>query len=178
MSRFSDAALLKGDYATMLHNPPQDAEWDKTACDNGAEAAAQSVAKQIFSMREQLDHKKEKLEVITFSSMGPIKVLGIMPIDGDLMRIDGLNPADMSPVSIVQHVEQMSLTFTKVAIPSEESEEEADNESMQIGFVIFDELKERKKSRDAAKRKKPARKTTTRKAATKKTTTKKAAVKK
>lgn len=173
MTRFSDAALLKGDYATMIHNPPQESEWDKTACDNGAEAAAQSVAKQIFSMREQLDHKKEKLEVITFSSMGPIKVLGLMPIDGDLMRIDGLNPADMSPVSIVQHVEQLSLTFTKVAVRSEESEEDADNESMQIGFVIFDELKERKKSRDAAaKRKKPARKATTRK------TTKKAAVKK
>ena len=164
MTRFSDAALLKGDFATMLKNPPKEAEWNKMACENGAEEAAQSVAKQIFAMTEQLDPKKEKLEVITFSSMGPIKVLGIMPIDGDLMRIDGLNPADMSPVSIVQHVEQMSLTFTKAAVKSENPEENPDeDDGGQIGFVIFDELKERKKVRAAAKRKKPARKTTTRK---------------
>lgn len=173
MTRFSDAALLKGDFATMLQNPPADSDWGKAACDNGAEAAAQSVAKQIFSMREQLDPKKEKLEVITFSSIGPIRVLGIMPIDGDLMRIDGLNPADMSPISIVQHVGQMSLTFSRAAVKSENAEENPDDDDgMKIGFVIFDELKERKKSRDAAKRKKPARKATTRK------TTKKAAVKK
>lgn len=161
MTRFSDAALLKGDFATMLKNPPKEAEWSKTSCENGAEEAAQSVAKQIFAMTQQLDPKKEKLEVITFSSMGPIKVLGIMPIDGDLMRIDGLNPADMSPVSILQHVEQMSLTFTKAAVQSENPEEKPDkDDGGQIGFVIFDELKERKKVRAAAKRKKPARKTT------------------
>lgn len=174
MTRFSDAALLKGDFATMLQNPPKEAEWNKTDCENIAEEAAKSVAQQIFAMREQLDPKKEKLEVITFSSMGPIKVLGIMPVDGDLMRIDGLNPADMSPVSIVQHVGQMSLTFTKAAVKSENPEEEPDeDDGGQIGFVIFDELKTRKKSREAAKRKKPLRKT-----ATKKTTTKKAAAKK
>ncbi len=168
MTRFSDAALLKGDFATMLKNPPKETEWSKTSCENGAEEAAKSVAQQIFAMREQLDPKKEKLEVITFSSMGPIKVLGIMPIDGDLMRIDGLNPADMSPVSIVQHVEQMSLTFTKAAVKSEKPEEEPDeDDSGKIGFVIFDELKERKKVRAAAKRKKVARKTT-KKAAAKK----------
>ena len=172
MTRFSDAALLKGDFATMLKNPPKEAEWSKTSCENGAEEAAQSVAKQIFAMTQQLDPKKEKLEVITFSSMGPIKVLGIMPIDGDLMRIDGVNPADMSPVSIVQHVEQMSLTFTKAAVQSEKPEEQPDDDDgMQIGFVIFDELKERKKVRAAAKRKKPARKTTRK--TTKKATTKK-----
>lgn len=174
MTRFSDAALLKGDFATMMQNPPKEAEWNKTACDNGAEEAAQSVAKQIFAMTEQLDPKKEKLEVITFSSMGPIKVLGIMPIDGDLMRIDGFNPADMSPVSIVQHVEQMSLTFTKAAVKSENPEEQPDqDDGGQIGFVIFDELKTRKKTRAASKRKKPARKTTTRKAPAKKAASKK-----
>jgi hypothetical protein len=165
MTRFSDAALLKGDFATMLQNPPKDAEWSKTSCDNSAEEAAKSVAQQIFAMREQLDPKTEKLEVITFSSMGPIKVLGIMPIDGDLMRIDGLNPADLSPVSIVQHVEQMSLTFTKAKVKSENPEEQPDDDDGgQIGFVIFDELKTRKKIRAAAKRKKPAtRKRTTKK---------------
>jgi hypothetical protein len=169
MTRFSDAALLKGDFATMLQNPPKDAEWSKTSCDNSAEEAAKSVAQQIFAMREQLDPKTEKLEVITFSSMGPIKVLGIMPIDGDLMRIDGLNPADLSPVSIVQHVEQMSLTFTKAKVKSENPEEQPDDDDGgQIGFVIFDELKTRKKSREAAKRKKPARKPATRKRAAKK----------
>lgn len=178
MTRFSDAALLKGDFATMIQNPPNEAEWNKTACENNAEAAAQSVAKQIFAMRDQLDPKTEKLEVVTFSSMGPIKVMGIMPIDGDLLRIDGLNPATNTPVSIVQHVEQMSLTFTKLPVESEETEEEAAKESMQIGFVIFDELKERKKTREAAKRKKPARKASTRKAATKKTPAKKPAAKK
>jgi hypothetical protein len=165
MTRFSDAALLKGDFATMLQNPPKDAEWSKTSCNNSAEEAAKSVAQQIFAMREQLDPKTEKLEVITFSSMGPIKVLGIMPIDGDLMRIDGLNPADLSPVSIVQHVEQMSLTFTKAKVKSENPEEQPDDDDGgQIGFVIFDELKTRKKIRAAAKRKKPAtRKRTTKK---------------
>jgi hypothetical protein len=169
MTRFSDAALLKGDFATMLQNPPKEAEWSKTSCDNSAEEAAKSVAQQIFAMREQLDPKSEKLELITFSSLGPIKVLGIMPIDGDLMRIDGLNPADMSPVSIVQHVEQMSLTFTKAKVQSENPEEKPDeDDGMQIGFVIFDELKERKKVREAARRKKPARKKTVKKAQPKK----------
>ena len=169
MTRFSDAALLKGDFAAMLKNPPKAAEWNKAACDNNAEEIAQSVAKQIFAMREQLDPQKEKLEVITYSSMGPIKVFGIMPIDGDLMRIDGLNPATNSPVSIIQHVEQMSLTFTKASVTSSKSEDKLDDDDgLQIGFVIFDELKERKKSRDAAKRKKPARKSATRKPAVKK----------
>lgn len=179
MTRFSDAALLKGDFAKMIKNSPKEAEWNKTACDNGAEEAAQSVAKQIFSMSEQLDPKKEKLEVITFSSMGPIKVLGIMPIDGDLMRIDGLNPADMSPVSIVQHVGQMSLTFMKAAVQSEKPEDEPDaDDGAKIGFVIFDELKERKKVRAAAKRKKAATKKTAAKKAPAKKTIKKAAAKK
>ncbi len=178
MTRFSDAALLKGDFATMLKDPPKEAEWSKTECQNSAEEAAKSVAQQIFAMREQLDAKTEKLEVITFSSMGPIRVLGIMPIDGDLMRIDGLNPADMSSVSIVQHVEQMSLTFMKAAVISDKPEDEPDSDDgSQIGFVIFDELKERKKIRAAAKRKKPARKTAAKKTTTRKTT-KKAAAKK
>lgn len=175
MSRYSDAALLKGDFAAMLNKPaPEEAEWSKTACDNGAEAAAQSIAKQIFAMRQQLDPKTEKLEVITFSSMGPIKVLGIMPIDGDLMRIDGLNPVDSVPVSIVQHIAQMSLTFTRAAVTSDNPEGEPDkDDGMRIGFVIFDELKERRKVRETEKRKK-----TTRKTGTKKTTTRKAAAKK
>ena len=73
------------------------------------------------------------------------------------MRIDGVNPSDASPVSIIQHVEQLSLTFTKAPVQSQNPQENPDDDDgMQIGFVIFDELKERKKVRDAAKRKKPA----------------------
>ncbi len=169
MTRFSDAALLKGDFATMLQNPPKEAEWKKASCDNGSEAAAQSIAKQIFAFQKSIDQSKEKLEVVTFSALGPIKVLGVMPMEGDLMRIDGVNPAAGAPVSVIQHVEQLSLTFTKAQVLSENPEENPDDDDgMQIGFVIFDELTERKKVRDAAKRKKPARKSSSRKTASKK----------
>lgn len=170
MTRYSDAALLKGDFATMLQKPaPKETEWSKTSCDNGSEAAAQAIAKQIFGFQQSIDSTKEKLEVVTFSALGPIKVLGISPMDGELMRIDGVNPANMAPVSMVQHVEQLSLTFTKAPVLSDNPEEQPDDDDgLQIGFVIFDELKERKKSRDAAKRKKTARKPATKKAAAKK----------
>ncbi|MEM7214923.1 MAG: hypothetical protein AAF423_05210 [Pseudomonadota bacterium] len=169
MTQFSDAALLKGGYATMLKNPPKEAEWKKTACDNGSELAAQSVAKQIFAFQKSIDPAKEKLEVVTFSALGPIKVLGITPMDGELMRIDGVRPDNNAPVSMIQHVEQLSLTFTKAPVKSGNPEEQPDeDDGMQIGFVIFDELKERKKVRDAAKRKKPARKPQTKRATTKK----------
>ncbi|MEM9332882.1 MAG: hypothetical protein AAGA53_16290 [Pseudomonadota bacterium] len=161
MNDFSDAALLKGDYATMLKDPPKEAEWKKAACDNGSELAAQAIAKQIFAFQKSIDATKEKLEVVTFSTLGPIKVLGITPIDGELMRIDGFSPENKMPVSMIQHVEQLSLTFTKapanIEVPVDQLDED---DGMRIGFVIFDELKERKKVRDAAKRKKaPAQKT-------------------
>lgn len=170
MTRYSDAALLKGDFATMLNKPaPKETEWSKASCDNGSEEAAQAIAKQIFGFQQSIDPKKEKLEVVTFSALGPIKVLGISPMDGELMRIDGMNPSTMAPVSIVQHVEQLSLTFTKAPVLSDNPEEHPDDDDgLQIGFVIFDELKERKKSRDAAKRKKSTRKPATNKTATKK----------
>lgn len=151
MTQFSDAALLRGDYAKMLKNPPKEAEWKKAACDNGAEEAAQSIAKQIFGFQQAINQKTEKLEVVTFSSLGPIKVLGITPIDGDLMRIDGMNPDKKMPVSIIQHIEQLSLTFTKVPLQADEGED--DDDGLRIGYVIFDELKERKKVREAAEQK-------------------------
>ncbi|MEL7428612.1 MAG: hypothetical protein AAFN43_01310, partial [Pseudomonadota bacterium] len=56
---------------------------------------------------------------------------------------------------IVQHIEQLSLTFTKAPVQSSDPKEHADD-GLKIGYVIFDELKERKKQRDAAKRKKPS----------------------
>ena len=165
MTRYSDAALLKGDFATMLNDPPKESEWKKVACDNGSEAAAQAIAKQIFGFRQSIDASKQKLEVTTFSSMGPIKVMGISPVEGELMRIDGIHPGTMTPVAIVQHVEQLSLTFSVAPVESKNPQEQPDeDDGMQIGFVIFDELKERKKQRDSAKRKKSAsRKRTTRK---------------
>ena len=160
MTRFSDAALLKGDYATMLKEPPKEAEWKTASCNDSSEEAAQAIAKQIFGFQQSLDQTKEKLEVITFSAMGPIKVLGISPMDGELMRIDGINPTNLAPVSMVQHVEQLSLTITKAVIQSSNPQEQPDeDDGLQIGFVIFDELKKRKKDRDASKRKKSARKT-------------------
>jgi len=169
MTRFSDAALLKGDYATMIQKPPKEAEWKKTACDNGAEAAAQAVAKQIFGFQQSIDPKKEKLEVVTYSSLGPIKVLGITPMDGELMRIEGIKPETGGQVAIIQHVEQLSLTFAKAPVQSANPEEHPDDDDgMQIGYVIFDELKERKKKRAAAKRKKPARKPAAKKVPAKK----------
>ncbi|MEO0329388.1 MAG: hypothetical protein AAF217_12410 [Pseudomonadota bacterium] len=160
MSRFSDAALLKGDYAEMLKEPPKEAEWKKTACDNTSEKVAQEIGKQIFGFQKAIDTKKEKLEVISYSALGPFKVLAVMPIEGDLMRVDGVRADGNTPVSVIQHVNQLSLTFTKV--PNAEKAEDEDD-GLQIGYVIFDELKDRKKKRDAAKRKKaPAKKTTRR----------------
>jgi len=164
MPRFSDAALLKGDYATMLKAPPKESEWKKTACDNGSELAARSIAKQIFAFQKSIDHTREKLEVMTFSTLGPIKVMGVTPMEGELMRIDGIRPDSNMPVSMIQHVEQLSLTFTRAIVKSSNPQEQPDeDDGMQIGFVIFDELKERKKIRDAAKRKKPSRKTAAKK---------------
>ena len=161
MSRFTDAALLKGDYAKMLkEEPPKEAEWKKASCENTAEAVAQSVAKQIFAMRQNIDPKTTRLEVSTFSSLGPVKVMGIVPLDGDLMRIDGILPAENRPVALLQHTNQLSLTFNALPLATKQKKaaEEVDDDGLQIGFVIFDELKERKKKRDSAKKKKTTRK--------------------
>lgn len=153
MSRFSDAALLKGDYAKMMKNPPKKPEWSKASCENKAEEVAQEVAKHIFAMQQGIDPKKEQLEIVTYSSKGPIRVMGLMPGEGDLIRIDGVFPETGDPISIVQHTNQLSLTFSKAPVAIETDGEE-DKGGMQIGFVIFDELTRRKKQRTAAKRKK------------------------
>ncbi len=153
MTRFSDAALLKGDFAKMMKEMPKKPEWDKASCENKAEEAAQEVAKHIFAMQQGLDPKKEQLEIITYSSKGPIRVIGLMPGEGDLVRIDGIFPETGDPISIVQHTNQLSLTFSKAPVAIETTDDE-DKGGMQIGFVIFDELSRRKKQRSAAKRKK------------------------
>lgn len=153
MSRYSDAAMLRGDYAKLIKSPPESGEWDKTACDNKAEEIAQEVAKQIFAMQQEIDPAKEHLEVFTFSSLGRVKVASIMPGDSDLVRISGILPENKQPVFMIQHASQLSLTFTKREV-NENPEEEDDG--LQIGFVIFDELKKRKKDRSAAKKSKSA----------------------
>lgn len=151
MTRFSDAALLKGDYAHMAaemragdRDAPKQKDWDKAACDNGAENAAQEVAKHIFAVQQSLDPEVEQLEVLTYSAAGQMKVIAIHPGEGDLLRIDGVLVPQGQPASVVIHVENLSLTFVRA--PLADKEEDKD-EGLQIGFVIFDELKDRQKSR-------------------------------
>ena len=161
MNSYSDAALLKGSYATMLQDPPKEADWKKVRCADNAEKAAQAIAKQIFGFRKSIDPEKEKLEVVTFSAIGPIRVIGIMPMDGDLMRIEGFKPDTQSPIVMIQHVGQLSLTFTKAAVRSENPlERPDDDDGLNIGYVIFDELKERNKKRGPERGKKTAKRTT------------------
>lgn len=165
MTRYSDAALLKGDYAHMAaelragdRKPPDQKDWDKTACDNRAEEAAQDVAKHIFAVQQSLDPEKEQLEILTFSAAGQMKVIAIHPGEGDVLRIDGVilppGPAGGKPASVVLHAGQLSLTFVRA--PLAKNEEEQD-EGLKIGFVIFDELQERQKARYSKGRKSSAK---------------------
>ena len=165
MTRYSDAAMLRGDFAKLIKSPPNSGEWDKAACDNKAEEVAQEVAKQIFAMQQEIDPTKEQLEVFTFSSLGRVKVAGIMPGDSDLVRISGILPENKQPVFMIQHASQLSLTFTKREINENPQE---DDDGLQIGFVIFDELKKRKKDRAASKKKPAARKSAARKSTARK----------
>lgn len=162
MTRFSDAALLKGDYAHMAaelkagqRHAPSPGEWSKTACDDGAEAAAQSVAKQIFALQEQIDTEVEQLEIAAQSAAGPMIVSGLYPGTGDLLRVDGHLVSTKQPVAIVIHASQLNLTITKSPL----AETQPEDDGLKIGFVIFEELAKR------AKKAKPAKKATTRKKA-------------
>ncbi len=160
MTRYTDAALLTGDFAHMMKQPPKEVEWKKkAACDNKAEAVAQEVAKHIFSMSQGLNPQIERLEITTFSAKGPITVMGIVPGDGDLIRIDGVFSDGHLPISIIQHAAQLSMTFTKATVGSDNEQDEQEG-GRQIGFVIFDELTKRKKERTAAKRKAATKKRT------------------
>lgn len=162
MTRYSDAALLTGNYASMLKEPPKEAEWKKTACDSQSEEMAQAIAKHVFAFQKVLDPKQEKMEIIAMAAAGPMRVVSILPVDGDLIRVDGFLIVNNQPVFVLQHASQLALTFSKVAVGSEENAQ--DDDGLQIGYVIFDELKARKKERDAAKRRKPAQKPSNRKA--------------
>ncbi len=153
MSDYSDAALLKGRFAHMnkqLRIGRQAAEtrvdWNRASCETTAEEAAQEVAKHIFAFSQALDPETERMEVVTHSALGPVKVLGIVPGENDIIRVDGLD-MNNQPTAIVMHSAQMSLTF--VRRPAEEVED--DDDGMQIGFVIFDELQERQNQREKEK---------------------------
>ena len=91
MTRYTDAALLTGEYAHLAAQlrageraVPGPLEWEKTACDNQAEEAAQDVAKHIFAFQQSLDPETEQLEVVSYSAAGQIRVLAVVPGEGDL----------------------------------------------------------------------------------------------
>jgi len=155
VSHFSDAALLKGNFAHMAaefragnRTAPKAKDWNRVANDSAAEDAAQEVAKHIFALQQSIDEKAEKLEIMHFTAVGPMKVLSLVPGEGDILRLDGLLESG-DPVSQAMHASQLTLTFTKAALKNEEAEDDG----LEIGFLIFDELKKRRKARDKKIRK-------------------------
>lgn len=155
MSRFSDAALLQGNFAHMAtelrtgqRQAPKPKDWSKASCDNQAEEAAQEIAKHIFSLQSSLDAEKEKLEILHFTAVGMMRVLALVPGEGDILRIDGVLE-NGNPVAQAMHASQLSLTFIKAQLKKEENEDDG----LQIGFLIFDELTKRRKARDKRLRK-------------------------
>lgn len=157
MTRYSDAALLRGEYAHLAAElragrraAPGPAEWSKAEPDNQAEEAAQDVAKHIFAFQQSLDQEKEQLEILTVSDAGPMKVLAVVPGEGDVLRIDGLLIQNQSPASTIVHAARLSLTLTRVPLRGDDD----DDDGLKIGFVIFDELKERQKARYRKKNRK------------------------
>lgn len=154
MTQFSDAALLRGKFAHMAaelrqgkRDAPKHDDWQKVACDNSAEQAAQQVGKHVFAFQQSIDPDKETLEVIAMAPAGPMKVMAVFPGDGDILRIDGLLLSNGMPTSCLINVAQMSLSFTRRPIEHNET----DDDGLQIGYVIFDELNERQKQRDLTK---------------------------
>lgn len=163
MPRYSDAALLTGKFSskrTQLQagaengrrRHPADRDWREVSNDNDAEIAAQEIARQIFAFEKSLaenseknpEQSKQRIEILTFAPAGQMRVLALVPCDGDMMRIDGTLLPDNQPASAMIHVSQLSLSFVPVA--AENSDDEIDD-GLAIGFVIFNELKERQKAR-------------------------------
>lgn len=155
MTRFSEAALLTGKFAHMAaefragnREAPKPKDWKKVANDNQAEEAAQEVAKHIFALQQAIDEKTERLEIMHFTAVGPMKVLALVPGEGDILRLDGVLQSG-EPVSQAMHASQLTLTFTKAPL----KEDEAEDDGLEIGFLIFDELSKRRKARDKKLRK-------------------------
>lgn len=166
MTRFSDAALLKGKYAyhadqlrAAAGKDPVD--WEEAAADSVAEEAAQEVARHIFAFNEALDKDAEQMEIMTVTAAGQMKVLAIVPGESDLLRVDGVVMPQELPASIVVHASQLALTFVRVPIDKKAKEKD---DGAQIGFVIFDDLKDRQKAR--YKKNKKTKKTAKKKAPT------------
>ncbi|MEO1700506.1 MAG: hypothetical protein AAFR71_00505 [Pseudomonadota bacterium] len=156
--RYSDAALLKGDYAHLASDLkvsqrglPSDDDWKRARCDdhNRAEMAAQAVAKQIFGLQQQIDRETEQLEIAASSAAGPMIVSGVFPEDGEMLRVDGHLIADKRPVALLLHASQLALTITK----STTAHTNPEDDGLKIGFVIFDELEKRAEARDKARAK-------------------------
>ncbi|MEN0002144.1 MAG: hypothetical protein AAF940_14775 [Pseudomonadota bacterium] len=156
--RYSDAALLKGDYAHLASDLkdsqrglPSKEDWQRAACNehNRAEMAAQAVAKQIFNLQQQIDRDTEQLEIATISAAGPMIVSGVFPEDGDMLRVDGHLIADKRPVALLIHAHQLALTITK----STTAQTNPEDDGLKIGFVIFDELEKRAEARQKARAK-------------------------
>ena len=172
MPRYSDAAMLKGEYTHMAaelrageRSAPSPADWQKTSCENAAEASAQAVAKQIFELQSTLDGEKEQLEIAAWSAAGVMIVVGLFPGDGDMVRLEGHLLNAKQPVVQLIHANQLALTITKRSTEEVAPEEDA----AQIGFVIFDQLAQRGKAKAATKKKIAAAKTKPAKTKTTKT---------
>lgn len=154
---YSDAAMLKGNFAHMAaefrignRKAPSSKDWSKAASENIAEEAAQDVAKHIFSFQQSLDAEKEQMEILANSAFGQMKVLAIVPGESDLIRLDGISVPEELTVSVLVSPTQLELTFIAVPISNPK---ELNDESLQIGFIIFDELKVRQKARYNDKKK-------------------------
>ena len=161
MPRYSDAALLKGEYTHIAAElrageraAPSPADWQKTSCANAAEATAQAVAKQIFELQSTINGEKEQLEIASWSAGGLMIVVGLFPGEGDLVRLEGHLLNSQQPVAQLIHAHQLALTITKRSTEDVPPEEDA----AQIGFVIFDQLAKRGKQKAGAKKKAPASK--------------------
>ena len=155
MTRFSDAALLKGDFAHMAaqlrageRKAPRQKDWNKASCDNQAEETAQEVAKHLFALQQSVDPQSEKLEILHFTAVGMMKVLAVIPGEGDVLRLEGVLE-NGNPVAQAMHASQLSLTIIKAQLKKEANEDDG----VEIGFLIFDELTKRRKARDKRLRK-------------------------
>ncbi len=164
MPRYSDAALLKGEYAHMAaelrageRSAPTPAEWQSTSCENAAEETAQAVARQLFELQATLEGEEEQLEIASQSAAGIMIVLGLFPGEGDLIRLEGHLLNSKQPVAQLIHAHQLALTISKRNMADAAPEEDA----MRIGFVIFDQLAKRANSKSRrATGKAPAKKRT------------------
>lgn len=143
MTRFSEAALLSGDFAKMADK----LDWSKVEPDSDSEFTAKEIGKQISLLAHGLDPEKEKLHITTMTAEGPMTVIGLHPSDGDILRLDGFGPTGQ-PMAHIIDVDGLALTITRRPI-----DDNKEDDGMRIGFVIFDELDAKQESRSKNKKK-------------------------